>query len=316
MNTSNRSSACAKFILGGEHSIVTRGRAIALPLKNLRLEVEIGDSTQPQLMVNLQKRTGDELKLLQELCRRVGAKSIPSKIEIKSDIPIGSGLGSSASLSTALAKLYHPESSREEIAQLALKGEEIFHRNPSGIDPFTIALEEAIAFRSRDQSWKTVSMKGALMSDCRFLLFDSGQIHQTADVQKSVEKTKLENPLIFDDLMDAMATNAERMIDAFENAKLRELGALMKDSHFRLIQLGVSNDSINEMTDKINALPGCFGSKLTGAGCGGFILGLFESPGSDAPIDWYKRISRGHLNQNASGHSSNEPCKMFEWRAE
>ena len=272
--------AGAKFILGGEHSVVTRGRALAFPLPSAKIKIKIQPESenhfQRKLIVNGVERSSEELSMIQNLCLRVGADFPPSHIEIESQIPIGAGLGSSAALCVALAKLFHPGAPKNKIAEFALSGEELFHKKPSGIDPFTIAIDEPIIFSSNNLDFRVLNTEAFKKSDLCFALFDTGQTHKTMEVQANVERTKTQNPLIYEDLMDALSSNVEQMLRAFESGNGRVLGQLMKDSHFRLIQLGVSNDQINELAQKIQAIDSCLGVKITGAGCGGFLLGLFR----------------------------------------
>lgn len=289
------SSASAKFILGGEHSVVTRGRALAFPLFSARLQIEIPTDAesvpQRKLIVNGQERSSEEHSLVQNLCLRVGAAFPPIFIKIDSSIPIGAGLGSSAALCVSLAKHFHPDATALECAKLALKGEELFHRNPSGIDPFTIALGTPIVFSGRSLDFRALNCDAFHKANLSFALFNTGYAHKTNEVQAAVERTHQSTPLIYDDLMDALSSNVERMLKAFEQGKPKELGQLTKDSHFRLVQLGVSDDHINQLADRVQALPGCYGAKITGAGCGGFLLGLFDrsalplAVASEAPND-------------------------------
>jgi len=275
------SSACAKFILGGEHSVVSRGRAIAFPIPDLRLRFSNSSTNHDvvpryEFILNGELRSEGERLLLEELCRKLGIKNAPWCFHIDSQIPIGSGLGSSAALCVALTRNFFPELSPEEQAVVAYKGEELFHRRASGIDPFTIALDRPIVFRAADQSFRYLETSAFNKSPYCFVLVDSGSTHNTKQVQDAVHQTRTLNPLIYEDLMTTLSSNVELMLPAFESANTRTLAGLMKDSHFRLIQLGVSNDAINDLCAKLESYDSCLAAKITGAGCGGFVLGLVE----------------------------------------
>lgn len=268
------SSACGKFILGGEHSVVHKGRALSFPLPELRLDVEESESFDG-LRVNGALRPVSEFQKILELRQVLGARTRIRGIEIRSEIPIGGGLGSSAALCTALARLHRPGEPVEQIARVALQGERLFHGSPSGTDPFTIALERPILFRAQDQAWRPLRMERFLDAKLCFALVDSRVRHRTSEVIEAVASVRQATPLIWEDLMDALSTNAEAMAKALEESPMRDLGRIMNDSHFRLIQLGVSCEEIDGIVENMRA-KGALGAKLTGAGRGGFVLGLFR----------------------------------------
>ena len=84
----------------------------------------------------------------------------------------------------------------------------------------------------------------------------------------------VEPEMAFADLEMAM-DNAEAMLRCFEGQP-RKLGRIMNDSHFRLMQLGVSCESLDDIAEKLRK-EGALGAKLTGAGKGGFVLALFDT---------------------------------------
>ena len=266
--------AYGKFILGGEHSVVVKGRALGFPVKSLHLKVRESQDFDG-LKINGERHPLSEFRKILELRKIIGATPNLRGIEIESTIPIGGGLGSSAALCTALARIHMPHSSPEDLARTALQGERIFHGKPSGVDPFTIALEQPIVYRASDQKWRPLNVEKFHNSDLCFVLKDTGLRHRTAEVIQAVSTVRTETPLIWEDLIDTLAQNAELMVKAFEESPARDLGRLMNDSHFRLLQLGVSCEPMDLMIDDMRAR-GALGAKLTGAGRGGFVLGLFR----------------------------------------
>jgi mevalonate kinase len=291
-------SACAKFILGGEHSVVHRGRALAFPLPSLRLEVS--ESAEPGLRVNGQNYPEETWAKLRELRSVLGGSSADGPgLSIRSSVPLASGLGSSAALCVAMARLVSARRGRElegtELAELAVRGEALFHGKPSGVDPWTVALERPLVFRSADRSYRPLELDAFRASGLRFVLESSGRAHCTAEIVEAVNELREKTPLIWEDLMDALSTNAEAMARAFETEP-GTLGRLMNDTHFRLQQLGVSDAGIDDAVTRMKDA-GAIGAKLTGAGRGGFVLGLFRereaeayaarrAPGSDGPYVW------------------------------
>lgn len=268
------SSACGKFILGGEHSVVVKGRALGFPVKSLSLTVEESQEFDG-LKINNEKHPMSEFRKILEIRKILGASSTVRGISIQSTIPIGGGLGSSAALCTALAKLHLKGLPMEDLARSALQGERLFHGKPSGVDPFTIAVGRPIVYRASDQSWRALNTERFTQAGLCFVLKDTGLRHRTDEVIRAVTTVRSETPLIWEDLMDTLAQNAELMVKAFEESPTQGLGRLMNDSHFRLLQLGVSCETMDTVVEELRS-QGALGAKLTGAGRGGFVLGLFR----------------------------------------
>lgn len=280
---------------------MTRGRALAFPLVNLELRVTWGPSLNaanslPGYTLNSQffgesPEWATLLKLFDVLKKALGNSfaAIPSPVwmNIQSSIPIGSGLGSSAALGLAMTRSLLQASqdygvsenpTPERLGAAGIEGERLFHQNPSGVDPFTLIHEKPIVFsRTPSPSAKTLSTQAFLEKKMSFILFPTGQTHNTREVQRAVAALKNRDPLIFEDLMDHLASNTENMKTAFEQGQGLTLGNLMNDSHFRLAQLGVSSPEIEVQVESLRRIPGNLGVKITGAGCGGYLLGLFEN---------------------------------------
>src|SRR5690606_27945871 len=72
------------------------------------------------------------------------------KLIIQSDIPIASGLGSGAAITTviirAISKFCEQPLTNKEVNNLVYEIEKIYHGTPSGIDNTVIVYEEAIYF--------------------------------------------------------------------------------------------------------------------------------------------------------------------------
>jgi len=264
--------------------VVHRGRALAFPIPSLRLEV--AESKEPGALVNGERQSDEIWQKLQELrtlCGLSGSNASPG-LEIRSAVPLAAGLGSSAALCVAMARLTAARLDQtmegEALAELALKGEALFHGKPSGVDPWTVALEKPLLFRSSDRSYRLLQLEAFYSAKLAFVLESSGEPHCTKEVIETVSELKARTPLIWDDLLDALATNAEAMARALEEQPL-QLGRLLNDTHFRLQQLGVSNAPLDTVVQRLREA-GALGAKLTGAGRGGFVVGLFRQDQADA----------------------------------
>ncbi len=158
-------SAPAKIILLGEHAVVYGQPAIAVPVSNLRVRVvadfvddgagsriQIGEFDRI-LYVDDPRYVSDPLVLaFRLLIDRLDLK-VPRDIILKvdSDIPVASGLGSGAAVSTALFRavcsLLNIPLSKEVLNSLVYDVEKIHHGTPSGIDNTVIVYEQPVFYR-------------------------------------------------------------------------------------------------------------------------------------------------------------------------
>ncbi|NCN27152.1 mevalonate kinase [bacterium] len=274
--SSKPKSSCAKFILLGEHSIVHKGIALSIPLPNLRLAIEILDEKQGLFFNGLPQHEEKRL-LLSQLSEKLNIE-IPTNvgINIVSDIPIGSGLGSSGALCCSLIKTFHAEElSPNDLANLAIKGEDYFHGKSSGVDPFTIALERPIAFSSQNHEYKELSLEALHEGGIGFFIVDSQSPHSTSEIIKATSDLRQRDPNKWQNCIDALAGFATEGKKAIDQSKILELGRIMNDAHEVLRDYGVSNSVLDELVKKMRD-NGALGAKMTGAGKGGSVIALLS----------------------------------------
>src|SRR3989304_191754 len=159
-------SAPGKIHLLGEHSVVY-GKPAIIAAIDLRLTVTIrplssviatppwrGEQTSSTVEDSSLIVQNDKIKEIFEpiVKKHLKIKTIPPyKLEISSQIPIGSGLGSSAAVSvayiTALLSFLKYKWDLNLINQLSFEAEKVFHGNPSGGDNSTVCFGGLIWFR-------------------------------------------------------------------------------------------------------------------------------------------------------------------------
>ena len=143
------SQACGKCVLFGEHSILYGSSALALPLKNLRLQISFKAAENEKLILEGKENFPNSEEIFWELLKK-DFSDVPYKGEyiIRSQIPLGAGLGSSAALSVALHRLHRPHLSQAELIERSWQSENHFHGKSSGMDPCTIATEKSLCFKN------------------------------------------------------------------------------------------------------------------------------------------------------------------------
>jgi mevalonate kinase len=295
-------SAVGKFILVGEHSIVSRGRAIAFPLKEatLKLTFCLSDGALPEdlSLKPLSSFDNKVFKMIELLCQKKGIPFDSQKIHlsIQSAIPEASGLGSSASLAVAASRAFKNHTNDER--QIAVECENFFHLKTSGLDPTVVHFEKPLIYRSvPENKFQELEVKDFQDEGYFFALIPTGIPHDTFQVQQRVLNVRDRTPLLFEDLMNSLSSNVEETIKIFHNATFDLLPRIIKDSHFRLLSLGLSTDRTEAIVSALESFEGFKAAKITGAGLGGYVLALFRR------ID---RTERSQIQHNLRAQFQNQ----------
>ncbi|KAN0062910.1 cystathionine beta-lyase [Thecaphora frezii] len=232
---------------------------------------------------------------------------------LRSALPIGAGLGSSAALSSCLAssliylygRLPTPSAGSDAVpaehATLinawAFISEKVCHGNPSGVDNAVSVHGGAIAFTRAhpSNSLETNAMsKLSGFSSIRFLLIDTGVGRDTKSLvasvaaQKDAEPNRVATAL---SKIQSIADAAQRLLtDASlpRDAVLDGLAALIRDNHEELVGLRVSHPSLEAIRAKTWMEPLRLSTKLTGAGGGGCAVTLLPD---GIPDDEVRRLA-------------------------
>ena len=173
--------APAKIILVGEHFCVHGAPALSMAI-NLYARVRVkprscggikirAEGLPPGFKVEMvggRVEALHPLKLaVEEVLRKAAerlSKPLPGiEVKVYSQIPIGAGLGSSASMASAtiasVARLLGLKPSKKTIIELCSIPERFIHGNPSGIDPTTVVVGGMIIFRRGEPPVKLTPVK-------------------------------------------------------------------------------------------------------------------------------------------------------------
>jgi mevalonate kinase len=231
----------------------------------------------------------------------LGSPSFPGCLyTLRSTIPIGAGLGSSASISVCLAAALllqirtlsgpHPDQPVEEgrlqverINRWAFVGEMCIHGNPSGVDNTVASQGKGVVFQRSDYS-KPPRVKPLWhFPELPLLLVDTRQAKSTAAEVAKVAALKDLHPQITESILhaiDKVSEGAAHLIsqDDFDSEKLsslEDLGKLMTINHGLLVALGVSHPRLERIRELVDH-EGIGWTKLTGAGGGGCAITLLK----------------------------------------
>ncbi|MCL4518223.1 MAG: mevalonate kinase [Thaumarchaeota archaeon] len=298
MNSDLRSasaSAPGKVIVAGEHFVVHGAYAVAAAI-NRRVKVTVSSTARPSHIVSglrtsmLGKNDG-RFSAVKSVAKRTiqefGKPRGPLKIEIASDIPAGSGLGSSAAVSVAtaaaLVRFLGNDVEKSKIGELAMTGERQVHGNPSGID-IESSLNGGLLLFSRLTGTRHIPIEKAL----QLIVVFSGKKRKTADLISRVTEKRQEYPAFFENLSNAVSFLSLDIVEAISAGDLPKLGALMNVAQTSLSWIGVSNETLDNIIE-VSSSGGAYGAKVTGAGGGGSVI-VLPRAGSAEPL--LKEISK------------------------
>lgn len=228
---------------------------------------------------------------------------------MRSTIPIGAGLGSSASvcvcLSAALlsqvrvlAGPHHDQPSDEAELQIerinrwAFVGEMCIHGNPSGVDNTVSAGGKAVLFRRGDYT-KAPSVKPILnFPELPLLLVNSRQPRSTATEVAKVGALKKEHPVVTDSMLDCIdhvTGSAYEFIstegfDRDSTEAVDHFGRLFRINHGLLVSLGASHPRLERIRELVDHA-GIGWTKLTGAGGGGCAITLLRGDAEPTSLE-------------------------------
>lgn len=230
-------------------------------------------------------------------------------LEIVSELPLGSGFGSSAACATALllatSTALGIDLSRDQLFELALEGERRQHGAPSGVDNATV-LHGGVLWVEKDEAGKIVTRPLRLQQKLPGLrFFQSGEpAEPTGAVVAAVRSLRAEDPASFDRRLDDMAAATRELcleLEKEEPAAAR-LVALFRRFEAHLEAFGVVPPEVRRLVRQIERQGGA--AKISGAGSlrgpgAGSLLVLEPPEGLD--IEWPAAFKELKLELGAPG---------------
>ena len=323
-----RARAPGRVNLIGDHTDYTGGFVLPLAVDRATTVVLVPGGTFVELVSDVEPEparvaldVGDPRSLLPEWARYVGgvvaAVGPPAggSGRVATTVPVGAGLSSSAALEVALALALGFDGSPLELALACRRAEHLATGTATGI---------------MDQLASTAGKPGhALLIDCASLevtpvplpgdvevvVVDSGQRRRVAASAYEQRRADCEAAAaVVGPLRDATTAQVRTLSDprlrrrarhvVTENARVLATveclrrgdvagaGRLMSASHASLRDdFEVSTPALDELVERLDATPGVYGARLTGAGFGGCVVAL-AAPGSPAP-GWRVRAVGG-----------------------
>jgi len=221
--------------------------------------------------------------IIREVLKEMKLDTPQIEITTLTDIPAGTGLGSSGSFTTALIKglftHYRREIHPKELAELACKIELENLKEPIGKQDQYIAAFGGITSFTFDKDGEVISENLKISTDTlhnleyNLLLFFTGISRSASSILLDQDKRSINNDSEITKNLHYIKELGLQSRDALLAGDLENFGHLMNEhwEHKRIRSSGMTNDFIDEIYTK--ALHnGAVGGKLVGAGGGGFLL--------------------------------------------
>jgi mevalonate kinase len=287
-----KSSAPGKIILFGEHAVVYNRPALAVPVNQVQVDVEVLDSDKPGVwidapMVSLQ----GELSTLPsdhpigsvilKVFHHLGISPYPNiLVTIQSTIPVAAGLGSGAAVSVALVRALSSFLSRpltnEQVNQLVFEIEKLHHGTPSGIDNTVITYNMPVYYM-KTKPIETFKCGKPFT----IVIADTGVPAPTKESVGDVRRLWLRDSNTFEKIFNEVAQISTMARHFIESGRPEHLGELMDHNHAFLQQMTVSSPELDTLVVAARNA-GAHGAKLSGGGRGGNMIALVDQASAES----------------------------------
>jgi mevalonate kinase len=198
-----------------------------------------------------------------------------ASFEIRSEMPVGAGLGTSAAVAAAVISAYAALQGAElkpmELSEMTRAVEVRVQGSSSGMDPAVVVNGGILYFDPN---------KGRIRSlNIERLYLLAGYTPRLMSTGESVRRVRILYERHTRPILRVLESIEDLVIEGFAALASREyahLGELMNINHGLLSALGVSSLRSEEVVH-VSRSAGALGSKITGAGMGGAVLSLSSS---------------------------------------
>ena len=278
-----RASAPGKLILFGEHAVVFGEPALATAID---LRTEVYARFHDEWLVDGASLRDTKYAYVR---RAVEANwdGPPLWLEIRSMIPLGCGLGSSAAVTVATLGALGALKGRadpEAIARAAFDVEHEVQGRASPIDTSTATHGAAVLIRKSpgdgllwgiERGERRWFLHHCSLPDTRFVVGNTGLAAATGPLVAGVKALVERDPGAAEAVRE-IGTITLDGLRALQAGDLVRAGALMDRNHALLNRLGVGHPLLDKLVAA--ARPHGYGAKLTGAGGGGSMVALTDEP--------------------------------------
>lgn len=295
----SNASAPGKVILFGEHFVVYGVKAILCAINKrvtvsaskiqentISIKSNIGDLNMPPNLPIIEIKSPLKPfyflanKMIEKYKQKTGIQII-----VKSEIPLGVGLGSSSACcvagAAAISRLFS-ETSKKEILELAIEAERTIFQNTSGAD-CTVCTFGGIMEYDKKNGFSKINSESIF----HLVIANSKIEHSTETIVANVKQFKEKNEEKFFRLCKEESDLINDALILLKNNDLAGLGKKMLKNQEYLEMIGTSNEELHAMIEL--AQKSSFGAKITGAGGGGCIIALTDESNLENVIEQFKK---------------------------
>lgn len=277
-------SAPGKLILFGEHAVVFGEPAVSTAID---LRTEVFARPHSEWLADGSSLGDERYRYVRRAIERAWGGA-PLWLEIRSMIPLGCGLGSSAAVTVAtfgaLASLAGEAPRPETVARDAFEVEHDVQGRASPIDTSTATHGSGILLRKEqgdDFLWEVrKDERRWFVHHCdlpktHYVVGNTGIAAATGPLVAGVKK-RVESDTAAADAVKEIGDGALEGLRALQARDFVRVGELMDRNHVLLNLLGVGHPLLDKLVSA--ARPYAYGAKLTGAGGGGSMVALTDQP--------------------------------------
>ncbi len=280
-------TACGKTILFGEHFVVYGIPAIAGSVSS-KTTVTTKPRKTPGVKIKTKGKTEHNLEFLTKVAATL-AKQLGMvdglELEVRTELPIGAGMGSSAAFSVATTRALAQATGRnlgnDDVSRIAYEGEKIAHGTPSGIDNTVATYGGLVWFKKNLEGGPNAIERLKAKKPLEMVVGTCPRKGTTKELVEAVRARKEKDPKKFERIFAEAAQIVETAKPALLEGSEEKIGLLMNQNHALLQEIGVSTKALDAMC-KAALKAGALGAKLTGAGGGGSVIAL--CPGKQAEV--------------------------------
>lgn len=250
-----------KVIISGEHSAGVGELALVSAL-SLGVEVTLSEKSLGQSALPAAFRHN----LNQVFKEKTGHNPEWLFSSMRAELPLGSGLGSSAALAQAFfkaaAKYFSVTLSADELFRLVQQNEIFAHGEPSGIDAGAVVRGGLLEFWKREGQIHFRPVQAPAFSALEFVLIHTGRPQETTKEMITVVRSRYQAEVQIRNLMKTIGQLTQEIIQAVESDAFDP--EMLRVNQRYLEEMGIVGEKARQMVGRIEEVGGV--AKVTGAG--------------------------------------------------